>query len=102
MSARLLFGRRIRAQDLQVRWELDREAPFLCRYNYGYITSKKKENMEKNLILNMERHKWTLFLLLLLLNLSNITYMTRVNADANTYTYSDSGGEIGELANVDE
>lgn len=42
------------------------------------------------------------FLLLLLLNLPNITYMTRVNANTNTYTYSDSGGEIGELANVDE
>lgn len=60
MSAWLLFGWRIRAQDLQVWWELDRETPSLCRYNYGYITSKKG-NMEKNFILNMERHKWTLF-----------------------------------------
>lgn len=36
----LLFGRRIRAQDLQVWWKLDREAPSLCRYQPGCIPPK--------------------------------------------------------------
>ncbi len=43
MSAGLLFGRRIRAQDLQVRWELDRETTSLCRYKHGYITSEREQ-----------------------------------------------------------
>lgn len=36
----LLFGRRIRAQDLQVWWKLDREAPSLCRYQPSCIPPK--------------------------------------------------------------
>lgn len=41
MSAGILLGRWIRAQDLQVRWELDRETTSLCRYKHGYITSRR-------------------------------------------------------------
>lgn len=60
---------------------------------------QKREHGEK---LHIKYGKTQMDSFLLLLNLSNITYMTRVNANTNTYTYSDSVGEIGELANVDE
>lgn len=40
VSAWLLFGWRIRAQDLPVWWKLDGEAPSVCRYHPGCIPPK--------------------------------------------------------------
>lgn len=81
MSAWLLLGRRIRAQDLQVRWELDRETASLCRYKHGYNTTIRKHGEILDIKYSKAGTHILPFLLLMLLNFYSITYMTRVNAN---------------------
>lgn len=97
MSAWLLLGRRIRAQDLQVRWELDRETTCLCRYN-SYITSIKG-TWRNTWCKDMDTH--SLFPLSLWLHFYNITYLTTHRSSSDLLVWEQKHMHAGTNTHID-